>query len=306
MEFALQASGPYDTLLAAARWAEDRELVCFAVPDHYLASISMEGASAPAYDALIQLAGLARDTSRIRLCVLVSPVTFRHPAVYAKTGFTLDEISGGRFTLGIGTGWLDLEHEIFGIPYPDMTERFEHMEEALAYIRAAMSGNAFEGDHYTLRAADLNPRPSEGFNLVVGGRGALKTPTLAGRYADEFNVYPDSVDQMQARITLARDEAAAAGRDPDALLITSAGGVLVGRDEGDYRNRLAVLAEESAKTPEELEAHFELRNTPRGTAEQIQEQLADMASVGVTRFYVQTMWSDDLERTGETFDLIGG
>ena len=305
MEFALQASGSYDTLLAAARWAEDRELACFAVPDHYLASLSMDGASAPAYDALIQLAGLARDTSIIRLSVLVSPVTFRHPAVLAKTGSTLDEISGGRFTLGIGTGWLDLEHEIFGIPYPPMTERFEHMEEALAYVRAAASGTGFRGKHYNLQPTELNPKPSEGFELVVGGRGAVKTPTLAGRYADEFNVYPDSVDQMRLRIDLARREAAGVGRDPEALLISSAGAVLVGRDEADYLDRLAALAAESETSVEDLEARFELRNTPRGSAEQIREQLADMASIGVTRFYVQAR-SDDMERTGETFNLIGG
>jgi alkanesulfonate monooxygenase SsuD/methylene tetrahydromethanopterin reductase-like flavin-dependent oxidoreductase (luciferase family) len=306
MEFALQASGSYDTLLAAATWAEERKLACFALPDHYLASISMEGASAPAYDALIQLAALARDTKDIRLAVLVSPVTFRHPAVLAKNGFTLDEISGGRFTLGIGTGWLDLEHELYGIPYPDMAERFELMEEALAYVRAAATGAGFEGKHYSLQEADLSPRPSSGFGLVVGGRGAIKTPTLAGRYADEFNVYPDTPEGTKARIDLARNEAAAAGRDPDALLLTSAGAVLVGRDEADYRDRLAELADESGQSPEDLEAHFAKRNTPRGTSEQIREQLADMEALGIARFYVQTMWADDPERTAETFDLIGG
>jgi len=306
MEFALQASGSYDTLLAAARWAEDRGLACFAIPDHYIVALDEEGIPTPAYDAFVLMAGLARDTSTIRLSILVSPITFRHPAVYAKSGFTLDAISDGRFTLGIGTGWLDIEHEVFGIPYPPMSERYEMMGEALAYIRAVASGEGFEGDHYTLQARDLNPKPSDAFQLVVGGRGPIKTPTLAGRYADEFNVYPGPRDEFKARIDLARSEATAAGRDPDALLISSAGNILAGRDRADYEDRLGAFASEVGATPEEVEARFEDRRTPRGSAEQVREQLAEMEEIGVTRFYVQTMWSDDLDRTGETFDLIGG
>jgi len=306
MEFALQASGSYDTVLAAAHWAEERRLACFAVPDHYLTSVSEEGVGGPAYDAFVLLSGLARETETIRLSVLVSPITFRHPAVLAKAGFTLDEMSSGRFSLGIGTGWLDLEHEIFGIPYPPVAERFEMMEEALAYVRAAASGAGFQGRRYSIQARDLNPKPSDGFELVVGGTGPRKTPGMAGRYADEFNVYPGPLDNMRARIDLALATAADTGRDPDALLLSSAGAVLVGTDETDYRDRLAAFAEHAGTPIDELEAHFEARNTPRGSAEQVREQLAAMESIGVTRFYVQTMWSDDLARTGETFDLIGG
>jgi alkanesulfonate monooxygenase SsuD/methylene tetrahydromethanopterin reductase-like flavin-dependent oxidoreductase (luciferase family) len=306
MEFALQASGSFDTVRAAAGWSEDRGLACFAIPDHYLFSMTEDHIDNPAHDAFVLLAGLARETSTIRLSVLVSPITFRHPAVLAKSGFTLDGISGGRFGLGIGTGWHDLEHEIFGIPYPPMAERYEMMEEALAYIRAMAAGRAFEGNHYTLQARELHPRPSDGFALVVGGRGPVKTPTLAGRYADEYNMYPDAPEGMRDRIDLARREAAAAGRDPDALLISSAGSVLVGADEADYRERLGQLAAEDGVAVDDLEARFAARNTPRGTSEQVREQLAGMAGLGVTRFYVQTMWPADLERTAETFDLIGG
>ncbi len=115
MDFALQSSGTYDDVLAAARWAEDRGLAAFALPDHYLMALSEEAAkSTPAPDALIQMAGLARDTESIELVVLVSPITFRHPAVLAKTAITIDRMSGGRFVLGLGTGWMDREHEVFG------------------------------------------------------------------------------------------------------------------------------------------------------------------------------------------------
>ncbi|MCB2223715.1 MAG: LLM class flavin-dependent oxidoreductase [Actinobacteria bacterium] len=306
MEYGLQASGTYDVVLAAARWAEDRGLACFAIPDHYLFTLAEEGIERPAPDAFALLGGLARDTSAIRLSVMVGPVTFRHPAVFAKSAFTIDRMSGGRFTLGLGTGWLDLEHEVFGFRYPPLAERYEMMEDALAYVRAMAAGEGFDGRHATLQARDLHPRPTEGFQVVVGGRGAVKTPTLAGRYADEYNMYPDTPEGMRARIALARSEAAAAGRDPDALLISSSGAVLVGADEADYRERLAELAAEDGTTVEEIQAHFEARNTPCGTAEQVQAELAEMAGVGVSRFYLQTMWSDDMQRTGETMDLLGG
>lgn len=304
MDFALQGAGSYDTLLQAARWAEERGLVCLALPDHYVTSLS--GTGPPAYDAFIQLAGLARETSAIGLSVLVSPITFRHPAVIAKSAFTLDELSGGRFTLGIGTGWLEVEHRVFGIPFPPLGERFDRMEEGLAYVRALAAGEAFQGRYYGLEAGELNPRPSAGFTIVVGGRGSHRTPILAGRYADEYNVYPAEPDEMRARIELARGAAAEAGRDPDALLISSAGAVLAGHDQADYEERLAAAATESGITVEELEEHFALRNTPRGPADAVVDQLASMAGLGVGRFYLQAGGLDDLEAIDETLTMIGG
>ena len=306
MELALQASGSYETMLAAARWAEQRGLACFAIPDHYVLSLTEDGVSKPAHDAFALLAGLARETSSIRLSVMVSPITFRHPAVLAKSAFTIDAMSGGRFTLGIGTGWLDLEHEIFGFRSPPMAERYRMMEEALAYVRAMAAGEAFDGDHYSLQARDLNPGPSDGFEIVVGGRGPQKTPTLAGRYADEYNAYPAPPEEFRARVSLARDEAAAAGAADHEGIGVAAGSVLVGRDEADYHRRLAALAAERGRAPGELEADFEARSTPRGSAESVREQLKGLESLGVQRFYVQTMWSDDLELTAEVFDLLGG
>lgn len=304
MEFALQGAGSYETLLGAAHWAEDRGLVCFAVPDHYVMSLS--GTGPPAYDAFVQLAGLARETSAIELSVLVSPITFRHPAVVAKSAFTIDALSGGRFSLGIGTGWLEVEHRIFGIPFPPLPERYARMEEGLAYVRALAAGDAFEGEHYSLEAGELEPRPSAGFKVVVGGRGPRRTPLLAGRYADEYNVYPAEPDEMRARIDRARRAAAEAGRDPDALTISSAGAVLVGRDEADYEERLASAAAEGGITVEELEAHFAERNTPRGPAEAVRDQLVTMAGLGVSRFYLQTGGLDDLDAVGETLAMISG
>ena len=136
------------------------------------------------------LAGLAREIDHLELIVLVSPITFRHPAVMLKMAVTIDHMSRGRFALGIGTGWLDREHEIFGIPYPDMSERYEVAEEALGYLTAALASEptVFDGRHFRLEPADIMPRPIGPIRLVVGGVG--KTPTLAGRYAGEYNIYP--------------------------------------------------------------------------------------------------------------------
>jgi alkanesulfonate monooxygenase SsuD/methylene tetrahydromethanopterin reductase-like flavin-dependent oxidoreductase (luciferase family) len=167
------------------------------------------------------------------------------------------------------------------------------------------SGEAVDGEHYSLQARDLHPRPGDGFEIVVGGRGPTKTPTLAGRYADEYNAYPAPIDEMQRRIGLARSEAEAAGRDPDALMISTAGPSLIGTDQADYRRRLEELAAEDGRDPDEIEARFEERNTPYGSADRVRERLAAMEAIGVTRFYLQTMWSDDLDRTGEAFDLLG-
>ena len=305
MEFALQAAGAYDALVETARWAERRDLACLALPDHYILTADGVGGP-PAHDAFVQLAGLARETATLRLSVMVSPITFRHPAVIAKSAFTLDALSGGRFTLGMGTGWLESEHRVLGLDFPPLGERFDRLEEALAYVRAMAAGSGFEGSFYSLAPAELRPLPSDGFGIVVGGKGSHRTPILAGRFADEYNVYPAPFDEMRSRLDLARGAAADAGRDPDALLISSAGAVLVGHDEADYRARFAAEAAEAGIDPEALEAHFEFRNTPRGPADQVRSQLEGMEKLGVSRFYLQTSVSDGLDRTAETLEMIGG
>ena len=278
-----------------------------ALPDHYLPSTRGDRAAEPVHDAFAQLAGLARDTQRIRLAMLVSPITFRHPAVLAKNAVTIDAMSGGRFSLGVGTGWLEAEHDLFGIPFPPRRERFDRLEESLAYLRACFSPDApgFEGLHYRLAPQVVSPQPSDGFHLVVGGMGPRRTPELAGRYADEYNVYPALPAEMAARIDLARTTARDAGRDPDSLLISSSGAVLVGRDRADYQDRLAALAARIGATVEELEEHFTPRNTPRGTADEVRELLESMELLGVERFYVQALYGPEIAPIEETLTLIG-
>ena len=286
-EIALQTSGPYDVLLANATCAEANGLVALAVPDHYVLAMG-DPSSVPAYDALAQLAALARETASIELSVLVSPITFRHPAVLAKTALTIDHLSGGRFTLGIGTGWLEREHELFGFDFPDLAQRFEILEESLAYVRALLAAEppGFSGRHFSLEATKTAPEPL-GLRMVVGGVGPHKTPRLAGAYADEYNCYPAAPDEFAARVTRARKAAAASGRDPEDLLISSSGAILAAPTQSAYETLRNRTAAEAGMTLDQLDAHMERRATPRGTYADVAEQLEGLAAAGMQRFYLQ-------------------
>lgn len=296
LDIALQARGDYPTLLDTAHYCEANGIVALALPDHYLASRT--DPSEPAYDALAQLAGLARETSTVELSTLVSPVTFRHPAVTLKTAATVDEMSGGRFTLGLGTGWFVEEHDMFGLPFPD--GRFELLEDALAYTRAGLEGRAHDGPHYRISAFEIRPKPTN-LRIVVGGSGPKRTPELAGRYADEFNVYCGPVDEMAARIELARETAEQAGRDPKALMISTAGVVVTGTTGTAYRSALEAAAERFQRPPAELEASMRDRGTPVGRdAAEIIDAIADL---GVERFYLQ-MFGTDPQRRDDMLEAL--
>ncbi len=299
MRFALQAGGStYEEILRWARFAESRRMDAFAIPDHYL-----RGGPGGALDALVTLGGLARDTSTIELVVLVSPVTWRHPAVLAKTAATLADMSGGRFTLGVGTGWLESEHQLFGFDFPERRVRFDMMEEALGYLRAAFADPpvSFAGIHYHFEAFDMLPRPP--LRIVVGGTGTKRTPELAGRYADELNAYPAPPEVFAAKVATARRAAVAAGRPVDAVLISSAGFFIAADTEAGYRERLAARAEESGATVESLEEAMRVRHSPHGTWDRVRQMLGDMEEVGMSRFFIQT-FSDNESEVEEVLEKL--
>ena len=303
MEFAFQTLGLYEDVLEVARFSEAHGLPAIALPDHYLMALDEEKArTTPASDALIQLAGLARDTRDLELVVLVSPITFRHPAVLVKTAITIDRMSGGRFTLGIGTGWMDREHEVFGLPYAPMTERFEMLEESLAYVRAALADEpvGFSGEHYTLEAFPISPRPVGQVRLLVGGGGASKTPRLAGMYADEFNV--SLGDDLAGRIDRAREAAVEANRDPNDLMLSSVGQIVAAHTESELEQRLRDLAEESGMSRDKLVDRLGRGGTPIGTYSQVHERFNEMEDLGITRFYIQGQ--RDSERRSELLDAL--
>jgi alkanesulfonate monooxygenase SsuD/methylene tetrahydromethanopterin reductase-like flavin-dependent oxidoreductase (luciferase family) len=301
-----QVGGSYDDIHRLASWAESIGLDVFARSDHYL---NMDE-SAASTDAMATLAGLARDTERIQLAVLVAPLTFRHPAVMAKTAATIDQMSGGRMALGVGTGWMQTEHDEFGLELPAMKERFERLFEALAYLRASFDAGAtgFSGRHYRLGTIDVLPKPIH-LPLIVGGAGPRKTPTIAGRFADEYNSFAGRLDSLPARLDVMRRAAEDVGREPGAIKISLAGSVVVGADRADYDERAAERAAGRDMSPGEYETFLTERHVPHGTAEQAAETVAGYAVAGVDRFYLQEFTAlpeIDTDLLGDVFAAMRG
>ena len=262
------------------------------MPDHYLGS--SEDHAAPAWDHFVHLAGLARETETIELVDLVSPVTFRHPAVHAKMAITVSDMSKrngrSRFTLGLGAGWLVEEHSLFGIPFPDRGPRFEMLEEQFGYLRALRIGQSFEGDFYRLREFDHHP--SFDVPLLVGGTGALKTPDLAGRFCDEFNLFPKPDDDLKERIARCHRAAEKADRDPAAIKLSFVATPIAGVDAPTYRQVLAAAATEYDREPDVLEERLTARGTPFGTPGRIRTRLDQLEGLGISRLYLQAGTTD--------------
>ena len=292
MEIALQVRGRYSEVLSSALWAEKTGLVAFAMPDHYLGSA--DDRTAPAWDHLVHLAGLARDTETIELVDLVSPVTFRHPAVHAKMAVTLSDMSKRngrpRFTLGLGTGWLVEEHTLFGIPFPARGSRFEMLEEQLAYLSALKRREGFEGNYYRLQEFDQHP--SFEVPLLVGGSGANKTPDLAGRYCDEYNLFPKPYDDLEKRIRRCHRAAEKAGRDPQGIKLSFVATPIAGVDQPTYRRVLEAAAVEYDREPGTLEERLTARGTPFGTPDRIKDRFLELEALGISRLYLQAGTTD--------------
>ncbi|MGA7270733.1 MAG: LLM class flavin-dependent oxidoreductase [Acidimicrobiia bacterium] len=291
-----QMGGTYDQLLALARWSEANGLTSFARSDHYY----WRGEPAPdATDAFATLAGMARDTATIRLAVLVTPITFRHPAVIAKNAATIDQMSGGRLDLGVGTGWMEAEHQALGLPFPDWSERFARLEEALGYLDAAFENDdsGFEGHYYQLEA-DVRPKP-EGIRLIVGGQGKKRTPSLAGRHADEYNHFMAPAAEIAPKIALMRETAA--GRE---VTVSVMGAPLVGRTDSEYRERLEQAAARRDLSPEAMEQRLSDNGVPFGTPSRAAETMRALEEAGVDKWYVQWLDPADLDGFAATIEAL--
>jgi F420-dependent oxidoreductase-like protein len=286
-----QQGASYDTLLAVARATEDGGFDAFFRSDHYMAI--WDGRPPGPTDAWISLAGLARDTSRIRLGTLVSPVTFRLPGPLAIIVATVDAMSGGRAELGLGTGWYEAEHTAYGIPFPPFGERFAMLEEQVEIILGLWRTPAGEryshsGPHYTLTDSPALPKPVQSPNppLIIGGTGPRRTPDLAARHADEFNLPPfTATDRGREQLERVREACERADRDPVTLRLSASLTVCCGRDGDEVRRRAAAIGHE-------LEA---LRTTGlAGTPAEVVDRLGVYAGMGVSRVYLQVLDLDDL------------
>lgn len=319
MRFALmieaQQGLSYADQLEIARRAEANGFEAFFRSDHYA---SFPGpAGNPSTDAWTVLAGLARETERIGLGVLVSPVTFRRPGSFAKVVTTVDEMSGGRIEVGVGAGWNEVEHTELGLPFPPIEERADWMEDQLAVLHGLWGepdGWSYTGHDVTIENALFHPKPVQvpgrphtplGLvrpRIIVGGGGSPRSTRLAARYADEFNVTssaPDRVAEIQTRI----DEACAAiGRDPAEITRSAMVGVTVGRDEAEVRERERALrtalevGEGESGWLEERRSRWIL-----GTPAEARETVARFAAAGVERIMLQ----DFLPRDLAMIDVLG-
>ena len=289
MEFGLmvepQIGGSYRDLLEIALAAERAGFTSIARSDHYMAGEESE----PATDALTTIAGLARETKTIKLTVLVTPMTFRHPGVIAKTATTLDEMSGGRFELGVGAGWMESEHRVFGIKLPELRTRFSLLFETLAYIHSVFgrSEAGYSGRHFSLEGIEILPRPITNLPIIVGGSGMQKTPSIAARFADEYNMFACDAETLAARLEVMRATAAEVDRDPAEVKVSITTTAVIGADEAEYRDVLDRVATGEDKDPSELEAMCAKRRVLHGSYEQAAEQVAQYGKEGVDRIYIQ-------------------
>ena len=293
-DVAIQVRGTYQELLTAARWAEASGLAALALPDHYLSSA--KDLEEPAWDSLIQLAGLARETETLDLVDLVSPITFRHPAVYAKTAVTISDMSNGRFSLGLGTGWLAEEHRLFGFDFPETAERFLMLEEALGYLDALTHGIGFEGKHYRLESFRASPQFQ--VPIVVGGSGLSKTPALAGHFASEFNIFPGKAGDTSERIEQCLQTATLRGRSPSEIRLSFTCIPVAGLDRTEYRKVLEKRAASLDRDPDQLEGRLAHRGIPHGDRDQVRVQMGTLADLGISRLYLQCGTTDPAELEG--------
>lgn len=284
-----QQGATYDDLLRVARATEDLGFDAFFRSDHYLA-MGGDGLPGPT-DAWTTLAGLARETSRIRLGTLVSSATFRHPGVLAIQVAQVDQMSGGRVELGLGTGWFAEEHAAYGIPFPE--KRFGMLEEQLEVVTGLWGtpvGERFShaGARYTLTDSPALPKPVQpgGVPVIVGGNGPVRTPALAARFAAELNLAFPELGTIAEKFGNGRRACEQIGRDPGSLTLSAALVLCVGRDEAELGRRAAAIG----RDPRELREHG-----LAGTVSEVADRLAGLQELGAQRVYLQVLDLHDLD-----------
>jgi F420-dependent oxidoreductase-like protein len=287
-----QQGATYEQILELALTSEKGNFGAFFRSDHYLKMGAMSGLPGPT-DAWVTLAGLARDTKRIRLGTLLTSATFRLPGPLAISVAQVDAMSGGRVELGLGAGWFDDEHAAYGIPFPPLAERFEKLEEQLAIITGLWTTEVgstyhFYGKHYSLTNSPALPKPVQTPRppIIVGGHGAKRTPRLAATFADEFNVPFSPLDFSKAQFERVDVACAALARDPATILRSVAAVVCCGENEAEIARRAANIG----RDVDEMS-----RDGLVGTPAQLIDKIERFREIGVSRMYLQVLDMDDLD-----------
>ena len=286
-----QQGADYQTLLAVALAAEELGFDAFFRSDHYLA---MGGPGLPGpTDSWVTLGALAVETSRIRLGTMVTAATFRLPGPLAISVAQVDQMSGGRVELGLGSGWFEREHAAYGIPFPPLGERFDRLEEQFAIITGLWETPegetfSFEGTHYQLTDSPALPKPAQRPHppVILGGAGARRTPRLAARFADEYNVPFHTVQDSAAAFARVREACEAAGRRPSSLIYSAAQTVCCGKDEAEFRRRAAAIGQ----APDAMR-----ESGVAGTPGEVAAKIAAFAEIGAERVYLQVLDLHDLD-----------
>jgi alkanesulfonate monooxygenase len=274
-----QQGASYDDLLRVARAGDDLGYDAFFRSDHYLKMGAGDGLPGPS-DAWITLAGLARDTTTVKLGTLVTPITFRHPGPLAISVANVADMSGGRAELGIGAGWYGQEHEAYAIPFPDLGERFERLEEQLAIITGlwdtpAGDTFAYAGKHYSVVDSPALPKPVIRPRIVIGGFGPKRTPRLAATYADEFNIGFMGPDIAKLAYDRVREASAKTGRELEYSIALA---IAVGATDAQVEARAAKVGQ-----PVEQMKQSALAGTPA----EVVDRIGAYAELGVTTTYLQ-------------------
>ncbi len=286
-----QQGASYSQLLQVARHTETLGFDGFFRSDHYLA-MGGDGLPGPT-DAWVTLAGIARETHRLRLGTLVTSATFRLPGPLAIAVAEVDEMSAGRIELGIGAGWFDDEHLAYGIPFPPTSERFERLEEQLEIVTGLWltpvgERFSYSGRHYRLEESPALPKPVQHPHppLIIGGEGRSRTPQLAARFGDEFNAPFLVVDEAARQYDRVRKACEAAGRDPASLLLSAAVVVCCGRDEPEAERRAAAIGRDLGELREHGVA---------GTPDEVVTRCRAYGAAGASTLYLQVLDLLDLD-----------
>ena len=291
-----QQGASYEQILAVAQRAENLGFDAFFRSDHFLKMGSVDGNPGPS-DAWTTLAGIARETSTIRLGTLVNSATFRHPVITAVSVANVDAMSHGRVELGLGAGWFEAEHVAYGVGFLPLAKRFEILSEQLAVISGLWNTPVgetfnFSGSHYTLIDSPALPKPVQSrVPIIIGGRGVKKTPALAAQYAAEFNMSFVSIEDFIAQCARVREACEAIGRDALSLKYSSAQTVVCGVNDAEVARRAQAIG----RAVEELNV-----NGLCGTPTQLVERIGDWARSGAETIYLQVLDLDDLDH----LDLI--